>query len=76
MICQPVVGPATSIAWRYGLASPLLRAVSVVDAPPNQVAVAYRRAPIRAWVREFASCARQVSDELYELVPGGQPITG
>jgi DNA-binding transcriptional LysR family regulator len=72
VLCEAVVGPATGIAWRYGLSSPLLRAVPILEGPTNEVAVAYRRAPARAWAREFASCALEVSEQMLDLVPGAR----
>lgn len=72
LLCEPVVVAASASGWHYGLSSPLLRAVPILDAAPSQVAVAYRRTPARAWAREFAACAREVSEQMYHLVPGGR----
>jgi DNA-binding transcriptional LysR family regulator len=75
LLCEPVVAAASGCAWQHGLSSPLLRAVPLLDAPPNAVAVAYRRHPMRAWAREFALCAREITEKMVELVPGGRLIT-
>ncbi|HEY9417498.1 MAG TPA: LysR family transcriptional regulator [Pseudonocardia sp.] len=75
LLCEPVVAAAAMSAWQYGLSSPLLRAVPIVGAPPNAVAVAFRRNPVRAWAREFAACAREISEQMLDLVPGGKLIT-
>jgi len=74
LLCEPVVAAASESAWRYGLCSPLLRTLPIVGAPPNPVAVAFVRHPRRAWAREFARCAREISEHLLDLVPGGQLI--
>jgi DNA-binding transcriptional LysR family regulator len=71
LLGEPVVAAASGCAWQYGLSSPHLRAVPLLWARPNEIAVAYRRAPTRAWVREFARCAREVSEQLVDLIPGG-----
>lgn len=74
LLCEPVVAAASGSAWQYGLSSPLLRSVPILDAPPNAVAVAFRRNPARAWAREFAVCAREVTAQMVQLVPGGRPM--
>lgn len=76
LLCEPVVVAAASSGWQHGLSSPLLRAVPIRDAEPTRVAVAYLRSPARAWAKEFALCAREVSERMLHLVPGGQPIAG
>jgi DNA-binding transcriptional LysR family regulator len=76
LLREPVVAAASGSAWRYGLSSPYLRAIPLLDARPNEIAVAHRRSPPRAWVGEFARCAREVSEQLVDLVPGGLLIPG
>jgi DNA-binding transcriptional LysR family regulator len=74
LIRESVLVAGSRSAWQYGLSSPLLRAIPILEAPRNPIGVAYRRAPPLAWAREFARCAREVSSELLQLVPGGIAI--
>jgi DNA-binding transcriptional LysR family regulator len=74
LLGDQVVAAASGSAWQYGLSSPHLRAVPLLQARPNEIAVAYRRSPMRAWAGEFARCAREVSEQLVDLIPGGRLI--
>jgi DNA-binding transcriptional LysR family regulator len=78
LLTEPVVTAASAIAWQYGLSTEYLRAVPLLRAPANEIAVAYGRTPMRAGAHDFAHSARQTSERLLGLVSGARllPLSG
>jgi DNA-binding transcriptional LysR family regulator len=78
LLAEPVVAAASAIAWQYGLSTEYLRAVPLLRAPANEIAVAYSRTPMRAGAHDFAHSARQTCERLLGLVSEARllPLSG
>jgi len=59
-------------AWRFGLQTPLLRAIALPDAPPSVVALAYLRERSRPATAAFVETAQAITRNMINLVPGGR----
>jgi DNA-binding transcriptional LysR family regulator len=71
----PAVMATAASGWRNVLADPRLRAVELLDAPPSIVAIGYHRDGTRASVPAFIECAREVTEQLIDLVPGASVLS-
>jgi DNA-binding transcriptional LysR family regulator len=69
LLCEQVSQPVAGSAWRYGMASPLLRSIPITDAPASMVAVGRRHGERRPDIDAFTTCAREVCAGMIELVP-------
>lgn len=68
-----VVSVASS-GWRMGIANPFLRAAPMEGVAPALVAVGVPRAARTTESDAFVRCARQVTQELLESVPGAELV--
>jgi DNA-binding transcriptional LysR family regulator len=59
-------------AWRFGLQTPLLRAIALPDAPPSVVALAYLRDRVGSATAAFIETAQAITQQMITLVPGGR----